>query len=1559
MAVKIHSRRKKSLAARKLRSAIESLENRLLLTVATDANGWTQVMPTPGVSRLIYVSSSTGSDANAGTSPSAPVASIAKAYSLIRNNEPDWILFARGDTFAGSFSYFGDSGISSQQPIVITNYGDPTLPRPVIDAGNTSAFRTGSSIHDVYILGVSFTSSTHNPTSPNFNDTGSYGFYDTGGSSDILIEDCQFSYFINDITFTDVSGPMSNITVRRNEILDAYSTSGHAQGLYADTVTNLTITDNVFDHDGWNADVPGGGATIFNHDCYLHSSNVNCVVTGNVFADAGSFGLQARAGGIVENNLFIGDPYGFAYGLVNGATTTAGGVSGTVSGNVVMEPRIDAANGWGIGAMIGNLAPGGNTVISNNIFSGEPGGNEPAIIFEPGTGVLNPQQEVGINSVTFENNTTYDWGFGLQISNAYVPGSTGSDGLTGVVIKNNNFQDNVTGRIVNHGDLYDPRFEDWSGNTYSSSTTAQSSWFTLGGTTTSFASWVANIEPTAIAATVPFNNPNETIESYMTSQGLPASEAAFVAGARAQNEENWNPVYFATTVNGYIQAGYVVVAAAPTATAVPPADVTPANYLSTPTPTFAVAYADVVAINASSITSNSVTVAGAGGVSLPVTLISATASGPTVTATYQVSAPGGDWTTVPYGTYVISVVGGQVQDTAGLSVGAVPLASFGVSVNADANPVTSVPTAPVGFAAIAGTNSIGLSWADPAGDQRSFILERALDAGFTQSVQTLPLTADATSYTDNAVAVGTTYYYELIAVNPLGQSAPTAAISAAILPPAPALSRVFFNDGNAARVAITSATLLFTQPVTVTPADLSLSLNSTGATVPLIVSNPSGDGKTWIVNWTTSAYNNRLPDGTYSLTVHGGLVTDAFGQSAGGDQTTTISSSDGPVVTATSLQTKAPPHSISMTFSQDVSASLSISSLVLGNSQSQAVPAAGFAWNPATLTATWTYAGALPDGNYSAQLIANGVTNADGVHLDGNKDGIPGDTYIYNFTVVKPTLSISGASNVNVGATYNLTLGTITDAGQTNPSYLVHWGDGTTSTATAAGVITHSYATDGGPTTISVDVIDANGTHASAASLAVSINRATVALSGKSNANPGATYTLNLGTVTDPGFVVSSYIVHWGDGSSNTYTSETPAPTHVYTNSGSASAKKITVDLVDNSGSGGASYTNVTAATLGLTVNAYPFVSTTGVLNANVGGNYTLFFGTPVDNGFTVSALSVNWGDGSAVQNVPLGTTQLSHVFLSGAPASDAIRSSLTDNSGTYSNASVFTITVNPRPTVPISGNPTAGTGSNYALTVGAANDPAQTVSRYTVNWGDGTSTSASAAGVLNHTYTTAGTDTISVDLTDGAGTYTAAGSMQVTVNALTPTISIVGNPVINGDNPNGLFSGSGVQRSMVEDVVYTFSAAVTIANANQAFTVVGTGANPGVAPTSLTATPVAGTGNTQWAVTLTGAAPGTLGSLANGEYSITINPAFVLSASDGITPISAGRTDTFYRLYGDINGDRVVNAGDNAKFKTSLSTYNPAFDFNGDGTINAGDNLQFKKSLLINYSNDGFVPTI
>src|SRR5262249_10554692 len=65
--------------------------------------------------------------------------------------------------------------------------------------------------------------------------------------------------------------------------------------------------------------------------------------------------------------------------------------------------------------------------------------------------------------------------------------------------------------------------------------------------------------------------------------------------------------------------------------------------------------------------------------------------------------------------------------------------------------------------------------------------------------------------------------------------------------------------------------------------------------------------------------------------------------------------------------------------------------------------------------------------------------------------------------------------------------------------------------------------------------------------------------------NEGSTYTLNLGAISDPGpDTVTQWIVHWGDGASNTYTS---GGNHTHNYADGPNVRHITVDLVDEDGS--------------------------------------------------------------------------------------------------------------------------------------------------------------------------------------------------------------------------------------------------------------------------------------------------------------------------------------------------------------------------------------------------------
>ena len=562
------------------------------MSVSRDANGFTVATPTAGVSNVYYVSSA-GSDSNNGTSPTSPFATIAKARSLLRNNQPDYVLLRRGDTFATPISGWTLSGKSATEPMVIGAYTDPNKPsldRPKITTGTASGFAnaaTSSShptISHLYIMGVAFEADSRNYRSPvagkfttNFTSDaagGTYGINLLGGASDFLVEDCSFQYFRTGVAAQSISGwgnPV-DFRLRRSVVADSYApnydSSGNyitSEGIYADGVTNLTLDGNVFDHNGWTDAAYsslGCNPSIYNHDAYLNVHNDNVVVTGNVFANAASHGLQARAGGVVDNNLFLNDPIAMSYGLVNGEVK-AGGVTGEVAGNTIVGSRnIDANNPRGWGLEIGNtksVANGGGVVVKNNVYTTYAGSGQPAIQVTVGSNAVNPTQEVGINDLTIQNNVVYGWTKGITTNGGLVDGATGRTGVNGLIVRNNDFQQTLLTPVVEHNNSYSASGESWSNNRYNSvkTDTGSQQYFKLGSTYTYLSGWKSGIEPTATEVKVSYPDPSRTAATYDKSLGGTGTDDSFMAQERRQSSTFWRSQYSASAVTDYVKAGFL------------------------------------------------------------------------------------------------------------------------------------------------------------------------------------------------------------------------------------------------------------------------------------------------------------------------------------------------------------------------------------------------------------------------------------------------------------------------------------------------------------------------------------------------------------------------------------------------------------------------------------------------------------------------------------------------------------------------------------------------------------------------------------------------------------------------------------------------------------------------------------------------------------------------------------------------------------------------------------------------------------------------------------------
>ncbi len=440
---------------------LEALEARVLLSVSMSDDGWTVVRPEAD-SRVIYVSSSAGNDNNDGLSANAAVKTLAKAKSLVRDGSADQILLKRGDVWYEGFGSWTKSGRSADAPLLISSYGNGA--RPILRTGGESAITTSASakVSYVAIIGLELHAHTRDP---NFGSS-----YSTGGNAGIrwyasgeslLIEDVRVSYYRDNIVIQSRDG-FDDFTLRRSQVIGAYSTSSHSQGLFVKNVHGVELDGNLFDHNGWNAKIKGAEATIFNHNVYIQVDSTGLVARNNTFSRASSHGLQARRGGIIENNLFIANPIGMTYGAVYGGAVgkdmlPKNGVDGRIVNNVFLDGGdISSSLPRGVGIELGNIR---TVVVKDNLFLRD------ATDKNTGSAIkLSGDVEAGVNNTTITNNVIYNWKNGIR--------STGEGKFRNIVIENNTiyadistelvrFSEDITGAFTFRNNEYHSRASDW------------------------------------------------------------------------------------------------------------------------------------------------------------------------------------------------------------------------------------------------------------------------------------------------------------------------------------------------------------------------------------------------------------------------------------------------------------------------------------------------------------------------------------------------------------------------------------------------------------------------------------------------------------------------------------------------------------------------------------------------------------------------------------------------------------------------------------------------------------------------------------------------------------------------------------------------------------------------------------------------------------------------------------------------------------------------------------------------------------------------------------------
>src|SRR5690606_21618562 len=96
------------------------------------------------------------------------------------------------------------------------------------------------------------------------------------------------------------------------------------------------------------------GATVRNHNVYIQYGNANVTFRRNISTSASSHGCQARSGGLIEDNLFLGNPINLLVATTVDEDVMNCGIGATVRDNVILEGAdIEEINqtrlrGWGL-----------------------------------------------------------------------------------------------------------------------------------------------------------------------------------------------------------------------------------------------------------------------------------------------------------------------------------------------------------------------------------------------------------------------------------------------------------------------------------------------------------------------------------------------------------------------------------------------------------------------------------------------------------------------------------------------------------------------------------------------------------------------------------------------------------------------------------------------------------------------------------------------------------------------------------------------------------------------------------------------------------------------------------------------------------------------------------------------------------------------------------------------------------------------------------------------------------------------------------------------------------